>query len=151
MKSTFSGIDIQLKKRWDLIPRLVEVVKGYAAHEKDVFLKVVEARRLAIESKNHSHSRLSNEQVIAQETPKIIALAEKYPDLKADEQFLLLQRNLTEIESQISASRRAYNASVLRYNNSIQTFPANTIARKHQFEAMDFFSIELTERQNVSI
>jgi len=151
VRSTFSGIDVQLKKRWDLIPRLVEVVKGYAAHEKEVFMKVTEARKLAMESRDDDYSRMSNEQVIAQETPKIMALAEKYPELKADDQFLWLQRNLTEIESQISASRRAYNATVLRYNNSLQTFPSSIIASKHEFKAMDFFSIELTERQNVRV
>ena len=150
-RRAFSGIDVQLKKRWDLIPQLVEVVKGYAAHEKEVFTRVIQARRAAMEARGDDHLRMSSERVIAQETPKIMALAENYPEINSDKQFLGLQRNLTEIESQISASRRAYNASVLRYNNGIQKFPSSIIAGKHGFGEMEFFSIELTERQNVRV
>ncbi len=150
-KSAFSGIDVQLKNRWDLIPQLVEVTKGYAKHEHEIFIKLTEARAMAMRSVQNDHSRMTSEQVISEETPKILALAENYPDLKADEQFLLLQRNLTEIESQISASRRAYNASVLLYNNGLQMFPSSIIANKHQFKAMEFFSIDLAERDNVNI
>lgn len=152
-KRTFSGIDVQLKRRWDLIPQLVEVVKGYAAHEQEVFTKVIEARKRAMESYDGSLSRtrMGSEQVIARETPRIMALAESYPDIKADEQFLWLQRNLTEVESQISASRRAYNASVLKYNNGIEMFPSSMIANKHGFMAMEFFTIKLKEKQNVGI
>ncbi len=147
----FSGIDVQLKKRWELIPQLVEVVKGYATHEKEIFLKITESRKMAMESQKGSYLRMSSEQRIAQQTPKIMALAEKYPEIKADSQFLWLQRNLTEIEAQVSASRRAYNAAVLNYNNGLQTFPASIIARRHGFSALEFFNIELSERQNVSI
>jgi LemA protein len=152
-KRAFSGIDVQLKKRWDLIPQLVEVVKGYAAHEKEVFTKVIEARRMAMESYDGSLSRarMSSEQVIAKETPRIMALAEDYPEIKADEQFLWLQRNLVEVESQVSASSRAYNASVLKYNNGTQQFPSSLIAGKHGFAEMEFFTIKLKERKNVSI
>ncbi len=150
-RRAFSGIDVQLKKRWDLIPRLVEVVKGYAAHEKKVFTRVIEARKVAMEARDDGHLRMGSEKVIAMETPKIMALAENYPELKADKQFLWLQRNLTEIESQISASRRAYNASVLKFNNGIETFPSSIIASKHGFTTMDFFDIDLTERENVRI
>ena len=152
-KRAFSGIDVQLKKRWDLIPQLVEVVKGYAAHEKEVFTKVIEARNAAMQlyDGSLSHARMSCEQVIAQETPRIMALAEDYPDIKANEQFLWLQRNLTEVESQISASRRAYNASVLKYNNKIEQFPSSIIANRNGFITMEFFTIELSERQNVSV
>ncbi len=151
VQQAFSGIDIQLKKRWDLIPQLVEAVKGYAKHESDLLERVVNARNNATHSAGCSHARFENEGIISAQTPQILSLAEGYPDLKADKQFIWLQRNLTEVEAQISASRRAYNASVLSYNNALQLFPSSIIAKKHGFVAMDFFSVDQTERQNVSI
>lgn len=130
IRQTFSGIDIQLKKRWDLIPQLVAVVKGYTKHEKELFESIVKARNAAKSSSGTDYERFKNEGIISEKTPQLFALAEQYPDLKANEQFLLLQRNLTEIESQISASRRSYNAAVLQYNNLVQSFPSSIIAAK---------------------
>lgn len=149
-RSTFSGIDIQLKKRRELIPNLVAVVKGYAAHEKELFESITQARTQAMHASS-THDQLQHEATISQGLPKLIALAESYPNLKADAQFLNLQRNLTEIESQISAARRAYNATVKNYNNAIESFPSNIVAGKHNFKPHDFFSIESPERTAVSV
>lgn len=151
VRRALSGIDIQLKKRWDLIPRLVETVKGYAKHERELFERVVEARRAAKNSERGSGERFMNESILSESTPRLLAIAEDYPDLKANEQFEWLQRNLTEVESQISAARRSFNANVLIYNNSLETMPSAIIARKHNFESMDFFSINPNQRQNVGL
>ena len=153
VENAYSGIDIQLKKRWDLIPQLVETVKGYAAHETELFERVVNARKMAKQSSvsNDNRDRFHQEEIISSETPVILALAENYPELKADKQFLWLQRNLTEMEAQISATRRTFNACILRYNNAIQTFPSSIIASKYGFSRMDFFSINSDQRHNVSI
>ncbi len=140
----FSSIDIQLKKRWDLIPRLVETVKGYAKHEKELFVRVTEARKLAQGSQGEERFRREGE--VSQSLPSIMALAESYPDLKADQQFLSLQRNLTEVESQISASRRAYNAAITDYNDGVQMFPSSIVAGVFGFKKREWFQIESVER-----
>ncbi len=151
IRQTFSGIDIQLKKRWDLIPQLVAVVKGYAKHESELFESITRARNAAKSSSGPGSERFKQESLISEKTPQLFALAEQYPDLKANEQFLLLQRNLTEIESQISASRRSYNAAVFQHNNLVQSFPSSIIAAKHDQQTVEFFSIDQTERQNVRV
>lgn len=150
-RQNFSGIDIQLKKRWDLIPQLVATVKGYAAHEAKLLESVTKARALAKSLPEQSPERLAQEEIITKSTPQIFALSEQYPDLKSNQQFLLLQRNLTEIESQISASRRSYNASVLKYNNLVMSFPSSIIASRNNHTPVDFFSIQNSERNNVKI
>ncbi len=151
VQRAFSGIDIQLKKRWDLIPQLVETVKGYAKHESELFESITEARNLAIRSANDNRERFHQEERISQQTPSVLAIAENYPELKADKQFIWLQRNLTEVEAQISAARRTFNACILRYNNALQTFPSSIIANHHQFQPMDFYSISPDQRNNVHI
>lgn len=140
----FSSIDVQLKKRWDLIPRLVETVKGYAKHEKDLFTRLTEARNSA--QKSQGDERFRRESEVSQELPRIIALAESYPELKADQQFLSLQRNLTEVESQISAARRAYNAAITDYNDGVQMFPSSLVAGMFGFKKREWFQIESVER-----
>ena len=154
IRRAFSGIDVQLKKRWDLIPQLVNVVKGYAAHEVEVFEKVTDARanaKLVTTSSALTEDRLSHEKVLSERTMQVLAIAEDYPELKASEQFIMLHRNLTEVEAQIAASRRSYNAYVVKYNNSVESFPSNIIANQHGFKVADYFSIDLTERQNVQL
>jgi LemA protein len=151
IRQNFSGIDIQLKKRWDLIPQLVAIVKAYAKHESGLFESITSARNAAKSSSGSDAERFKNESLISEKTPQLFALAEQYPDLKANEQFLLLQRNLTEIESQISASRRSFNAAVLQYNNLVQSFPSSIIAAKNNCQPAEFFSIETTERDNVTV
>ena len=154
IRRAFSGIDVQLKKRWDLIPQLVNVVKGYAAHEAALFEKVTEARanaKLVTTSSALTEDRLSHEKLLSERTMQVLAVAEAYPELKASEQFIMLHRNLTEVEAQIAASRRSYNAYVVKYNNSVESFPSNIIANQHDFKVVDYFSIDLTERKNVQL
>ena len=151
IKQTYSGIDIQLKKRWDLIPQLVATVKAYTHHESKLLESITKARTDAQSSPDQSPERFKNETLITEQTPQLFALAEQYPDLKSDTQFLQLQRNLTEIESQIAASRRSYNAAVIRYNNLVESFPSSIIAAKHNYKLADFFSINQNQRKNVRL
>ncbi len=118
--------------------------------EKELFESITQARTQAMHASS-TREQLQHEATISQGLPQLIGLAESYPKLKADAQFLNLQRNLTEIESQISAARRAYNATVKNYNNAIESFPSNIVAGKHKFKPHDFFSIESTERSAVSV
>jgi LemA protein len=145
----FSSIDIQLKKRWDLIPRLVETAKGYAKHEQDLFTRVAEARNLAQAAQGDERFRREGE--VSQELPRLIALAESYPELKADGQFTSLQRNLTEVESQISASRRAYNSAITDYNDGVQMFPSSIVAGMFGFKKREWFQIEAVERKVTNV
>lgn len=146
----FATIDVQLKKRWDLIPQLVTTAKAYAEHEKELFAAVTKARSEA-QASNNNAQRFFNESQIQESVGNIIALAEDYPDLKANSQFELLQRHLSEIEAQIAAARRSYNAAVTKYNTSLQTVPSNIIANIHKFTEMDLFSMKANERTNPSI
>lgn len=143
----FSCIDVQLKKRFDLIPNLVETVKAYAKHEEKVLSEVIKLRTMIGKSKETSSERFSLEDTMTEQLPTVIALAESYPDLKADKQFMYLQRMLSEIEEQISAARRTFNASIYTYNNAVQSFPSNMIAGMFGFKIRDFFSI--AEEQKV--
>lgn len=149
----FSSIDVQLKKRWDLLPQLVETVKGYAKHEQATLERIVRARQLAKVTEGNAGERFMHEGEISRDLPSLMALAEHYPDLKADEHFLWLQRNLTEIESQISAARRAYNAAVNAYNDGVQMFPGSIVAGMFNFGRMEYFDIDSVERgvRNVQI
>lgn len=147
MRNTFASIDVQLKRRWDLIPNLVETVKGYAKHERDVLTAVIEARN----ADPRSSSRFEKERVVGAEVGRLLAVAEAYPDLKANEQFLFLQRSLVEVESQISASRRAYNAAVTDWNEGVESFPGVLIAKLFGFERVDWFEVRDSERRNVEV
>ena len=147
MRNAFASIDVQLKKRWDLIPNLVQTVKGFAKHEKDVMESVIAARNAPAESKQ----RFDCEEAIRTEVCRLLAVAESYPELKSNEQFLLLQRNLTEVESQISASRRAYNASVTAWNEGVEAFPGVLFAKAFNFERADWFEARSEERGNVEV
>lgn len=150
VENAFAGIDVQLKKRYDLIPNLVEAVKGYMQHEKDVLARVIELR-------NKSYSTLTDEekndldngmQTIAN---SLRVTVEKYPDLKASENVMMLQRSLNETEEQLAAARRSYNAAVLEYNNSLQTFPSNIFANMFGFTRRNFFEAKAEERNNVNV
>jgi len=149
-KQGFATIDVQLKKRWDLIPQLVETVKGCAKHEKELFTSVTEARNAAQNARSNV-KRFDNEELIHQSVSRIIALAEDYPELKANSQFEMLQRNLSEVEAQIAAARRSYNSAVTQYNTSLQTVPANIVANLHKFTEMDLFSVVINERATPSL
>lgn len=151
VRNAFSTIDVMLKKRHELIPNLVETVKGFAAHEKDTFEKVIALRNQATAPDVSDSDRLKAEAQIGPGVAQILAIGEAYPDLKSSDQFLNLQRNLTEIEEQISAARRAYNGAVLGINNAVETFPSNLVAAKFGFQRHDFFEGDDAARESISI
>jgi LemA protein len=143
----WSGIDVQLKRRYDLIPNLVETVKGYAGHEKETLAKVVELRNSAAAART-AGEKAPLENMLTQTLRQLFALAEAYPDLKANQNFLDLQGQLSEIEEQIQFARRYYNGAARDMNILVQSFPSNIVARSFGFAEADYFEIELaTERE----
>ncbi len=139
-------IDVQLKRRLDLIPNLVETVKGYAAHERALFEKIAEARALAIGARGPRESAQANNQLT--ETLKtLFAVAENYPDLKANQNFLQLQEELAHTENKISFARQFYNDVVLEYNNRVQMFPSNIVAAIFNFKPAEFYRVPEAERE----
>lgn len=151
VRNAFSSIDVYLRKRHDLIPNLVETVKAYATHEQETFTAVIEARNQAASGQLSESQRLQTETQIGSGVQRLFALSENYPDLRSNENFLNLQRNLTEIEEQISAARRAYNAAVLEINNAVETFPSNLFAAAFGFKQHDFFEAAPSARESVEI
>lgn len=146
----WSDIDVQLKRRYDLIPNLVNTVKGYAAHEKELFEKVTEARTRAMGATNAA-DKSQAENILSGTLKSLFAVAENYPDLKANQNFLELQRELTDTEDKIMASRRFYNANVRDFNTKVQTFPTNIFAGMMNFNVRDFFQAEEGEKENVKV
>ena len=144
----WSGIDVQLKRRHDLVPNLVETVKGYATHERQVFQDVTEARAKAMAATGPEQSGPAESQLSAA-LGGIRAVAEQYPDLRATENFQKLQAELSEIEDEIQAARRIYNSNVQIYNTRIQIFPNSIIAGMGSFQAREFFEIELPQEREV--
>lgn len=140
-KEGWSGIEVQLKRRSDLIPNLVETVKGYATHEKGTF-EAVTAARAAATSATTPEDRAKAESQVSALVGRIVAIAEAYPELKANQNFLELQRELSSVEEQINLSRRYYNGAVRNYNTAIQTVPQNIIAGITGFVQAEFFEIE---------
>ncbi|MGJ8632618.1 MAG: LemA family protein [Luteolibacter sp.] len=138
----FATIDVQLKKRFDLVPNLVETVKGYAAHEREA----MEAVTLARQEVAKPEAGWGDERNLQDAVGRLVARAEAYPDLKADGHFMLLQRQLTECEAQIAAARRAYNASVMDYNNRVEMVPSSLVAGMFNFRKMSEFEIAIAER-----
>jgi len=148
---SWSGIDVQLKRRHDLVPNLVETVKGYAAHESEVFEKVTQARAEAMSAQGVADTSKA-EQGLSGALAGLRAVAENYPQLRATENFQQLSRNLSELEDEIQASRRIYNSNVQSYNTSIQQFPGSIIANQGGFTAREYFEIEdAGEREPVSV
>jgi len=148
VKESWAGIDTELKRRYDLIPNLVETVKGYAKHEREVFERVVEARMRAVASTGSPASQAQDENVLVQALRQLFALREGYPDLKASQNFLALQKQLAETEDRLQASRRLYNGNVREFNNRCEMFPTNMLASMFHFEKAEFFEIEsAVERQ----
>ncbi len=146
-KEAWADIEVQLKRRHDLIPNLVETVKGYAAHEREVFEKVTEARARAMGAKTMKE-RAEAENYLSETLKTLFAVAENYPNLKASTNFLELQRELVDAEDKIQAARRFYNANVRDLNIMIESFPANIIASAFGFKKMEFFEIpEAAERE----
>jgi len=136
--SAWSQIDVQLKRRYDLIPNLVETVKGYAAHEKETLERVVQARNAAIGAQG-PQEQAQAENMLSGALKSIFALAEQYPDLKANQGFLNLQEELTSTEDRIAYARQFYNDTVLKYNNKIQTIPSNIMAGMFNFAEREYF------------
>lgn len=147
VRYAFSCIDVQLKKRYDLIPNLVETVKGFAGHERETLEAVTHARQQAGQRGSCWH----DQEMLTQATHSVIALAESYPALQSDRNFQQLQRNLTECEEQIAAARRAYNASVMDYHNAIGMFPGSLVASLFRFTPMASFEAAIEERGNVDV
>jgi LemA protein len=139
--AAWGQIDVQLKRRYDLIPNLVETVKGYASHEKETFERVIKARNAGISADNVK-DQAEAENMLTGALKSIFALAEAYPDLKANENFKLLQEELAGTESKIAYARQHYNDTVMMYNTMVQQFPANTIAGASGFKQRDFFEVE---------
>lgn len=140
-REAFSDIDVQLKRRHDLIPNLVETVKGYAAHEKGVFEKVTEARSRAMGAKTVGE-RAKAENALSKALMTLYAVSERYPELKASTNFLELQREIRDTEDKIQAARRFYNTNVRDLNIMVETFPANLVASTLGFKKIEFFEIE---------
>ena len=141
-RESWSGIDTELKRRYDLIPNLVETVKGYAAHERGVLEQVVRARTAAVASTGSPASQARDENVLVQSLRGLLALSERYPDLKAAANFLALQQELANTEDRIQAARRFYNANVRDLNIRIEVVPSNLIAATFAFQKQEFFEIE---------
>ena len=146
----WSGIDVQLKRRHDLIPNLVEIVKGYVKHERETLEKVVAARTASINAKD-LRAQADAEKQVAGALTSIFALAESYPNLKANEQFLSLQKELIEIEDQLQLARRYYNGTVREFNVKSESFPSLLIARLCNFKSKEYFGIDSPERENVKV
>jgi LemA protein len=148
---SWSGIDVQLKRRHDLVPNLVETVKGYATHEEAVFTKVTQARADSMAATSVQDTATAETKLTGALTD-LRAVAEQYPNLKATENFQQLSRNLSELEDEIQASRRIYNSNVQAYNTDIQQFPGSIIANQGNFTARQYFEIEdKSEREPVAV
>jgi LemA protein len=145
VKNAWAQIDVQLKRRYDLIPNLVETVKGYVKHERETLEAVTKARNLAQQvSSAGAGERAKAEGELSSALSRLLAVVERYPDLKANQNFLALQEELTSTENKISFSRQYYNDSVLRYNNQTQMVPSNIVAGMFGFKAGEFFEVTLS-------
>ncbi|MGC9353751.1 MAG: LemA family protein [Mariniphaga sp.] len=150
VENAFASIDAMLKKRYDLIPNLVETVKSYMKHEKDLLNELTELRTKAVSGESSENERVEIENKIVKGMSGLMVAVENYPDLKASQNFLQLQGAWNEVEEQISASRRAFNAAVTAYNNKVETFPSNIMAGIMGYKRKALFEIPDTERQNVN-
>ena len=139
--NAWAQIEVQLKRRWDLIPNLVETVKGYAAHERETFQNVTEARAAAQQAQTPAEASQA-EGLLSQALGRLFAVAEAYPELQADENFRQLQSELAETENRIAVSRQVYNDTVLTYNNAVQTVPGTFVAGPFGFSTREFFDVE---------
>lgn len=146
IKQAASGIDVYLTQRFELIPNLVECVKGYVKYEEKIFEEIAKMRENYFKNKN-----LKDGEILNNECNKIIAISENYPELKASEQFLELQKKLSKMESQLQAARRIYNSEVNIYNNAVQIFPSNLMAKLFNFKEEEFFQSEEQAKNNISL
>jgi len=146
VKNAWSQIDVQLKRRYDLIPNLVETAKGYMAHERGTLEAVINARQMAIDASNVKDQAAAENQ-LTQTLRSLFAVVENYPDLKANQNMLALQEELTSTENKIGFARQFYNDSVMRYNTRVQTFPAAIVAGMFNFKEEKFFEVENAEER----
>lgn len=159
VRNSFSQIDVQLTRRYDLIPNLIETVKGYMAHERETLEAVVNARNAAVSGLKAAAADPSNaeamktlagaEAALGGTLGRLFALAEAYPDLKANENMIKLQEELTSTENKVAFSRQAFNDSVMTYNNATENFPSNIVANNFSFDAAEFLEIESEEKREV--
>jgi len=150
VREAWSGIDVQLKRRASLIPNIVETVKGYAAHERETFEAVTEARARLQQAGTPAQAAEANNQ-LTQTLRSLFAVAEQYPDLKANQNFLDLQRELADTEDKIAYARQFYNTNVLSYNAKIETFPSVILAGMFGFKSSEFFEAEEQAREDVKV
>ena len=150
-ENAFAGIDTMLKKRYDLIPNLVATVQQYMEHEKSTLTQVTEMRAKAMAGGLSNDEKVALDNQISKAIGGIMVAVESYPELKANENFDQLQRTMTEIEEQISAARRAYNAAITSYNNSIEMFPTNILAGMMNYQRKEVFVIPEIQRENVDV
>jgi LemA protein len=152
VREAWSDIEVQLKRRYDLIPNLVETVKGYASHEREAFENVTKARAEAL-SGGSMPDRAQKEATLATALKSIFAIAEAYPELKANQNFLALQQELSDTENKIQAARRFYNGNVMEINTRVESFPSNIVAGVFGFSKEEFFGLEGTpaEREPVKV
>lgn len=151
VEETMSNIDVMLKQRFDTLPNLIETVKGYAKHEVGTFEKVTKLRKYLLDPNITEQERLMAQDALSREIPNLLAVAEEYPDLKANENFLHLQHTINYLEENISAARRTYNAMIGDYNASIQTFPALLFAKLFNFHKKESFETAPEEKENIAI
>ena len=148
--NAWSQVDVQLKKRYDLIPNLMETVKGYASHEKELFEKVTKARSEALSAQNVKEQGKA-ENMLSETLKSLFAVTENYPDLKANQNFLMLQEELSGIESKIAFARQFYNDSVLAYDNAREVFPTSIVAGIFNFAEKHYFQMEEAEKEPVKV
>ena len=152
VKNGWAQIDVQLKRRYDLIPNLVNTVKGYAAHDKQTFENVTKARNMAISESGGVRKQAQAENFLSQTLKSLFAVVENYPQLKANENLLQLQEELTSTENRVAFARQHYNDQAMKLNTRTEVFPTNLIARSFGFKKIEFFEVEITEeRQPVRV
>ena len=151
VQNAFASIDVQLKQRYDLIPNLVSAVKQYMQHEEKVLTNITEMRAKAVSGNLSNDEKVAMDNQISKALSGIMVAVENYPDLKASQNFMQLQASLNEVEEKISASRRAYNASVTSYNDAVQMFPTNIMASMMGFQIKEWFKAPEAQRENVSV
>jgi LemA protein len=142
VRESWSDIDTELKRRYELVPNLVETVRGYAKHERELFARVTEARARAAASQGSAGRQAADEQPLVEGMRQLLAVAEAYPDLKASAHFLALQEELTTTENRIQRARRYYNANVRELNTRVEVFPSNLVARMFGFGPEEYFEVE---------
>ncbi len=150
IKEALSGIDVQLKRRVDLVPNLIETVKGYAKHEKELLEKVTEARTSLMKATS-PHEKAQSDNILSGALKSLFAVSENYPDLKASKNFLELQEELSDIEAKIAYARQFYNTNVRDYNATLVNFPSGSIGRTFGFKEEEFFEAEEGERKPVKV